>query len=715
MNRHAYLTTGLAIRTLSSLLKAKIKIHGREHIPPRGVIFVINHFTRIETLLLPTHIYGLTGVPVWSLADDTLFKGALAAFLDKVGAVSTADPHRDRLIVKSLLTGSAHWIIYPEGRMVKSKKTIDRGRFMVFYGAGKHPPHTGAATLALRTEFYRRRLRRLLQSDPPEAERLLALFQIESVEPVLQTRTHIVPVNITYYPIRAKENALSSMASRLVDGISERAIEEIMTEGTMLLSGVDVDIRFGPAMDIDGFLTDPAIEKDLNSAARIDFDDPIPSLPVMRKTALQMMRRYMAAIYQMTTVNHDHLFASMLKAHPFKRISEQDLRRRVFMAVTEDIGGVAHTHSSLHENQIHLLSDDRYSKYDDFISLALEKGCVLREGAMLRKDPRGFFSTLDFHRARVDSPVAVIANEVEPLKSLQRHIRRIAWRPSFWLKRTVARRLMAKALAEYDADYAAFFAEGESKDPEVGRPFLLKGGSRAMGVLLIHGYMAAPLEVKELADFLNRKGYWVYAPRLKGHGTSPEDLAVRSYHDWCLSVEEGYGVIRHLCRRVAVGGFSTGAGLALRLASFNAGIAGVFAVSAPLRLQDFSAKFAPAVNAWNRMMGKFHMEGARKTFVENRSENPHINYARNPVAGVREIERLMDAVEQQLASVNMPALVVQAAADPVVDRRGAQAIFDGLGSSDKQYMLFNFDRHGILLGPGSRRVHRIIADFLAGL
>ncbi|MFC1882870.1 alpha/beta hydrolase, partial [Thermodesulfobacteriota bacterium] len=61
-------------------------------------------------------------------------------------------------------------------------------------------------------------------------------------------------------------------------------------------------------------------------------------------------------------------------------------------------------------------------------------------------------------------------------------------------------------------------------------------------------------------------GFWVYVPRLKGHGTSPNDLAARSYQDWMVSIDRGYAIISSICDRVVVGGFSTGAGLALDLA-----------------------------------------------------------------------------------------------------------------------------------------------------
>ena len=102
-------------------------------------------------------------------------------------------------------------------------------------------------------------------------------------------------------------------------------------------------------------------------------------------------------------------------------------------------------------------------------------------------------------------------------------------------------------------------------------------------------------------------------------------------------------------------------------------------------------------------------------FVENNPENPHINYLRNPISGVRELVRLMDAVEPKLTDIKMPALVIQSLGDPVVNPKGSRRVFDLLGSKDKEYILFNFKRHGILLGDGSKRVHKAIWDFIRHL
>ena len=73
------------------------------------------------------------------------------------------------------------------------------------------------------------------------------------------------------------------------------------------------------------------------------------------------------------------------------------------------------------------------------------------------------------------------------------------------------------------------------------------------------------------------------------------------------------------------------------------------------------------------------------------------------------------SVEERISAITVPALVVQSAADPVVDARGSKRIFDLVSSEDKEYLLVNFNRHGIINGDNSARVFKAVADFMARL
>jgi esterase/lipase len=433
----------------------------------------------------------------------------------------------------------------------------------------------------------------------------------------------------------------------------------------------------------------------------------------MRREALKIMQRYMAAIYRMTTVNHDHVFASCLKKSPVNRIKATNLKRRAFLA--SQLNGnpdEIYLHNSFDQSQVHLLTDDRYHKFSEFVDFATQKKALAMDGTVLVRDTARLGSMFDFHRSRIDNPIGVIANEVEPLTRLQRSISRLSWLPGFWLRRKIAKHLIKRELDTYNRDYDRFAVLEISKAREIGRPFLIKGDHRRVGVVLAHGYLAAPAEVRGLAEYLGKMGFWVYAPRLKGHGTAPEDLAGCTYQDWIESMDTGYAIISQLCRCVVAGGFSTGAGLALDLAQRVPAVEGVFAISAPLRLQDMAARFVPAVDAWNRFMDRIHLEEAKKTFIDNHPENPGINYFKNPISGVHELERLMTSLEPRLSDITMPALVIQSREDPVVNPKGTEMIFKALGSADKQMVMFSFKRHGILLGDGAQRVYRAVGDFL---
>ena len=153
------------------------------------------------------------------------------------------------------------------------------------------------------------------------------------------------------------------------------------------------------------------------------------------------------------------------------------------------------------DNQSHLLIDDRFQKLADFLSVAEEKGVIDNDGTTIKRDRSKLRHAFDYERARIDNPIAVIANEVEPLKALHKRISQLCWMPGFMLKSRIAKHYIKKNLQEFDEDYAQDFIEGESKPKEIGRPVLLRGRSRRIGVVLSHGYMAAPAEVRDRRPF----------------------------------------------------------------------------------------------------------------------------------------------------------------------------------------------------------------------
>ena len=718
MNRFVYYMSGYALKAFSGFSKANISLYGQENIPEGSVIFTANHFTRMETVLLPYLIHGLIKKPVWSLASSELFTGSLQGVLDAMGAVSTNDPNRDLVIVKNLISGDDAWIIFPEGMMVKNKKLIDKDQFRLLEDGNIQRPHTGAATIALRTEFYRQRLKRMQKLNLDEFNRLAKLFELnrdKDIKKVFEKQTFIVPVNITYYPVRAKENILSSLAENMMENPSQRAIDELMTEGTMVLSGVDVDIRFGSAIRIKDYFNNSFIESDLTSKNKIKFDDNISSKPVMRKNSIEIMEKYMSSVYMMTTLNYDHIFACLLKYLPedIDGIDEYDFRCRAFLAATGEIlKADQYLHKGLFDNQIHLLTDDRFNRYEDFMKTALDTGVVRLDHGKIFRDKTMLDSSPGFHRIRIENPVSVMANEVEPLVRIQHYIKTLAEKDCEEIMDLVRENLIKKALADFENDYEAFYIKGESKPKKIGKPFLLKPDKCRAGVLLIHGYMAAPAEMKKFASYLYDHGFTVYVPRLKGHGTAPEDLAETKYDKWIESVEEGFVILRHLCREVFVGGFSTGAGLALDIETRVKDIKALFAVSPPVKLNDFDARFVPALDIWNQMMTKARLSGVTKKFIVNYPENPRINYIRNPVSGVRQLEQFMESVESKLDDIESPALIVQSRKDPVVDFHGTEKFFKSIGSHRKEYFLFDYERHGILLGNGVKRIYRAIRNFM---
>ncbi len=265
----------------------------------------------------------------------------------------------------------------------------------------------------------------------------------------------------------------------------------------------------------------------------------------------------------------------------------------------------------------------------------------------------------------------------------------------------------------FDLAYQSYFIEGETKPKNIGKPFLLHNISSTKGILLVHGLMAAPEEVREWAQFLYSKGYTVYAPRLTGHGTSAVDLSTKRYNEWIDSVDNGVAILKSCCDKIVIGGFSTGAGIALYKAikdpdDFDA----VISISAPLKFKGFSTNFVELLHAWNHLVSYLGMNRLAKVYAKNHPDNPHINYHCCPIQGIVEVKALMKKVYNSLSSLAIPALIMQGKTDPKVDGKSGKKIFHKICHPNAYYKEINFHQHGVVRGSIAQKVFSEVERFL---
>ncbi len=701
----------------TKLIKSDVRLHNAAVIQDdMAIIFTVNHFTRLETILLPYVLYKQTGREVMALAAAELFAGRIGRFFESTGTVSTKDPDRDKIIVRSLLQGDRPWMIFPEGAMIKDKRVVDhRGVFQVYNDGKRRPPHKGAAVLALRAEFYRHKIAcihdRPDHSDLPAA---LDLFGLSSAEHVLGKRTVIIPVNVTYFPLRAHDNLLLRLATRFAQDLSKRALEELSVEGTVLSEDTDIDITLGEPIDVAEYLRAPEYAELMACGLHDMHDLEVDPASLFNEAARKLMLRYMQAIYQLTTVNYDHLFASTLRCLSGRNFTERSFRDRIFLSARHlQECGHPYVHTLLRENYREMIYEDRSPKFDDFMGLCVKEGVLKPKGAGYTRLPHTGLADNAFHTQRAHELHEVIANEIEPIKELHDAVCRTARLPRFLAAKQVRDFLLAEDLRAFEEDYARHYDPKLSKGPDVGRPFFLRPMRVRGGVVLAHGYMAAPLEIRALAQYLYEHGYAVYGVRLHGHGTSPEDLANTSLRKWYDSLNRGYGVIKTVTDRIFIGGFSTGGCLALiAAAEKGAHLTGVFSICAPLKLQNYSVRLAPSLVSLNSLLKRFGRTREAWEFIDNVPENKHINYAKNPLTGVTELIACMDTMDERLPEVRVPALVIQSSKDPVVNSASAQLIFEKIASPHKELTILERDRHGIINGQGREDVFDRVLQFL---
>jgi len=745
LNQQTYDWCVRAFDRVKSLLGVRIKLHHEHGQIEQGDIFLFNHFARMETFIPQYLIYKETGAFCRSIAASEFFKGddRFAKVLYDLGAVPSDHPDLMPMLARDILKGRKI-VVFPEGGMVKDRQVLDdRGEYSVYSRSARsrRKHHTGAARLAIGLQIVKLRVLEEHRRGNHELVRSWAeLLDLPSRDALIENARRpvtIVPANITFYPLRITDNILRRGAEMLHGNLSQRAVEELIVEGNLFFKTTDMDIRLGDAISpVQSWvwwerLLAAHLSRSISAPSDI-FDGDFLRLNLVRKTAAKglgasirrLRDRYMRDIYGEVTVNTSHLASrAILKIldDGNKQFNLDEFERVIYLAIKKlQRHRHVHLHRSICNPTVYReLLNAETPEMNQFLQSAVDADLIeLYPNKISFKDKLAVEHGFD--SVRLENPVEVYANEVEPIKEVDAALTEAINEVGSLSRSAYAKLMFDDELIALEWDRALFdkprhreinHRETATADPN---PYLLIPQAAAdLGVLLVHGFLASPAEVRSLGDKFFAAGYTVLAPRLKGHGSSPWDLRERSWHDWFGSVEHGREILNGLCERICVVGFSTGGALALLLAASQAhGIEAVASVCAPIKFRNKNMRFVPLMHGANRIVRWLSKYEGLMPFRPNESEHPHINYRNMPIRSLYELTRLVARLETEIKHVSCPVCLVQATDDRVVDPASATLAYDLVQVKEKEIHWIESTRHGIL-SEDIGGTHALLLDFVA--
>jgi len=721
-----------AFRTTRKLLKLNIKMHqegsGENDPVHQGDIFLFNHFARFETFIPQVLINEATGAYCRSVASAEFFEGEerFSQFLYSIGVVPNDLPNLFPFLAHEILHGRK-LVVFPEGGMVKDKRVVDqKGQYSVFSRTAneRRKHHRGAAVIALALDAFKTALLHDYAAGKyHRVERWAEQLGFDNVEHLMMKAvkpTVIVPSHITFYPIRVSDNILHQVARLFNKGINKRFAEELIIEGNLLFKHTDMDIRFSRPIIAGDYWKWWEKRMLPNVVHRFDSLDELFTLKpqsghwggrihaiAMRVKSTKVRDDYMRSMYEAVTVNLSHI-ASLI----IMKLYQQGLRQincaRFHKMLYLSIKQLQKSESLLHRS---LLNPEEYGAIISKGTSRLEQFLRTADNMNLLHVAQGEYVldqklTEDFEvdEVRTENLISVYANEVSPLSAVTRSIDKAMLRADKIDTRTLAEYRFNDQILAYEWDFEQFQRERyqainsqQTQTADANWFFLKASREPVSAVLLIHGFLSSPAEVRSLGERLHAAGHHVLGVRLKGHGTSPWDLRSRNWHDWAASVERGYDILKAFSQSIHIVGFSTGGLLALNYATHHPGIKikSVTSVCAPVHFKNRNMVFLPLVHHTNRLVSWVSSEGL-VPFTPNEPENPEVNYQHIPVRALYQLQQLIDHLTKDSITINANVVLYQGDRDPVVDPASIHTLDKLIIAENKTLVTLDSDIHGVI-------------------
>lgn len=230
-------------------------------------------------------------------------------------------------------------------------------------------------------------------------------------------------------------------------------------------------------------------------------------------------------------------------------------------------------------------------------------------------------------------------------------------------------------------------------------------GNNGICVILIHGFTATTVEVRPIAEYLNRNGCSVSAPLLPGHGTSPEDLNRQTWRNWVDTVIENYNQCKGKHEKIFIGGESMGGVITCYLAAMYPEIKGIMLYAPAIKVDKLS--YSKYIRFFRKVIPKNNIKG------ENGKEVfPWQGYQVNPTRAAYQLYLLQKKTRNIIKKIKQPAIIFQGKLDKTISPEGPKLIYNNIHSSNKEFFLLENSEHCVLLDKDFKFLARKTYDFI---
>ncbi len=218
--------------------------------------------------------------------------------------------------------------------------------------------------------------------------------------------------------------------------------------------------------------------------------------------------------------------------------------------------------------------------------------------------------------------------------------------------------------------------------------------------LALHGLGGGPYEIGPLIDALEADGLRVDAPILPGHEPKSPVMPASNWRDWATASEAAFDALATAGRPVVVIGFSTGATLALRLATRRP--VARMVLLAPFLAIRYSGLIPLRPTSYLRHIARLipnlpRRPPAVRDPLMRRWASGHDSFRTFSLHSAISALELIDEVKSVVPAITTPTLIIQGRLDTVVEPKNARWLHRHLGATAKALVKLPQSDHLIML------------------